>query len=429
MLFPEASYVENDCAGFLVNLHPSEAWGFSDLTQKDTGYITHGYHRYPAKYIPQLAKKLILTNSKEGDFVVDPFGGCGTTAIEAKMNKRRALAVDVNPVAVMISNAKIRAISSDKLQAAIDRFWKRYNATPRVPIPKNERIAHWFRPTKQIFALARILSAIEKEEDRQCYYFLTCAFSNILKNCSMWSMKSNKPLFQADKIPAEPKAQFQRQLRAMTRMNTDYYGKLKENKALRVPCGVRKGNAQRIPAKKGEVDLITTSPPYVTSYEYADLHQLTVLWLNYTKDFQSFRKEFIGSSYAQREKNRMGSGIALKITDELSQQNAALGGKAAVYFTDMYKVFGEMHRVLRKKGRTCIVIGDTELRGVKIENTQVFIEQLQNLQFKILDVVARRVISKCIPSTRDTKTGKFSSVKKSDKVAYPVEYIITAERS
>ena len=28
-----------------------------------------------------------------------------------------------------------------------------------------------------------------------------------------------------------------------------------------------------------EVDLIVTSPPYVTSYEYADLHQLSSLWL------------------------------------------------------------------------------------------------------------------------------------------------------
>ena len=28
------------------------------------------------------------------------------------------------------------------------------------------------------------------------------------------------------------------------------------------------------------VDMIITSPPYVTSYEYADLHQLSSLWLD-----------------------------------------------------------------------------------------------------------------------------------------------------
>ncbi|MEO0185393.1 MAG: hypothetical protein ABIL20_06315, partial [candidate division WOR-3 bacterium] len=32
-----------------------DSWSFQGLTQKDTNYITHGYHRYPAKFIPQLA--------------------------------------------------------------------------------------------------------------------------------------------------------------------------------------------------------------------------------------------------------------------------------------------------------------------------------------------------------------------------------------
>ena len=55
-------------------------------------------------------------------------------------------------------------------------------------------------------------------------------------------------------------------------------------------------------------------------------------------------------------------------------------------------------------------------------------EQLENLGFAISDVIKRQVISKCIPATRDSKTGKFSSVKASDKMAYPTEQIIIAEK-
>ena len=55
-------------------------------------------------------------------------------------------------------------------------------------------------------------------------------------------------------------------------------------------------------------------------------------------------------------------------------------------------------------------------------------EQLENLGFAISDVIKRQVISKCIPATRDSKTGKFSSVKSSDKMAYPTEQIIIAEK-
>ncbi len=34
------------------------SWSFSDKTRKDTAYITHGYHRYPAKFIPQIVSRL-----------------------------------------------------------------------------------------------------------------------------------------------------------------------------------------------------------------------------------------------------------------------------------------------------------------------------------------------------------------------------------
>ena len=64
-------------------------WSFSDKTTKDTSYITHGYYTYPAKFIPQLASRLIQTYSQENDIVVDVFGGSGTTVVEAMINKSK----------------------------------------------------------------------------------------------------------------------------------------------------------------------------------------------------------------------------------------------------------------------------------------------------------------------------------------------------
>ena len=44
-----------------------------------------------------------------------------------------------------------------------------------------------------------------------------------------------------------------------------------------------------------KADFIVTSPPYVTSYEYADLHQLPSLWFGYLNTLPEFREKFIGS--------------------------------------------------------------------------------------------------------------------------------------
>ncbi len=424
--------INTQSASFLSSIKPSDTWGFANLTQKNTRYITHGYHRYPAKYIPQIAQQLIKDYSKPRDLVVDPFGGCGTTVVEAKISNRQALAIDINPVAVMISRAKINAIKPANLQSALERFQQRYNGIiankqNTVPCPDNDRIDYWFRPAEKS-ALAQILSAIRGEKTKKYELFLLCAFSNILKNCSMWHMKSNKPLFKADKIPSDPITQFQRQIKSMTKMNAEYYDLLESTKN-KSKCRAKKGSAENIPVGDGEAHLVVTSPPYVTSYEYADLHQLTALWMEWMNNLSDFRKNFIGSSYAKRSKNsEINSSIATAIIEQLRAQNSSISAKTEIYYADMNKVFSDIHRILRPKGRACIVIGDTELRGVKIENTRVFIEQMQNLGFKIADVFCREIISKCIPSTRNAKTGKFTSVKNSDKFAYPIEYIIIGQK-
>jgi len=41
------------------------SWSFADKTRKDTAYITHGYHRYPAKFIPQIVSRLAENTPKK----------------------------------------------------------------------------------------------------------------------------------------------------------------------------------------------------------------------------------------------------------------------------------------------------------------------------------------------------------------------------
>ena len=87
-----------------------------------------------------------------------------------------------------------------------------------------------------------------------------------------------------------------------------------------------------------------------------------------------------------------------------------------------------MYRVLKPKGKACIVIGNTELKKVPILNAEVFVETMLNLGFKIHKIVKRRIPSKILPQTRDSKTGRFTSNHKADRLAYAYEYIIMMEK-
>jgi len=407
------------------------SWAFADKTRKETAYITHGYHRYPAKFIPQIVSRLVQNYTKQGEIVVDPFGGCGTTVVESKMLGRPSVGVDINPVAVLITKAKKTSISptkleecSSKLRAKIDSFGK----DTKVKVPEHERIDYWFKSLEKR-KLAFLFSEISKIKDEDVRHFFLCGFSNVLKNCSIWLQKSNKPTRDFSKKSSDPFIVFLRQIKAMMRGNIDFFNLLQDNEYFNTSCNVYCADARKIPVKSSSVSLIVTSPPYVTSYEYADLHQLSTLWFNHTKNLRDFRKRFIGTSHHNKIDLALNSQIAEDIKRELMKKSKKTADEVANYFGEMNQTFGEMKRILKKGGRTCIVIGNTNLKGVKILNAEVFVEQLQNIGFKINNIVQREIPSKNLPSIRDKKTGRFAKVTNKNKVTvYPTEYILTMQK-
>ena len=61
-------------------------WSFTEYKPSDTGKWSHSYHRYPAKFIPQLVERLIDEYvSTEDAHINDPFYGCGTTIASGSM--------------------------------------------------------------------------------------------------------------------------------------------------------------------------------------------------------------------------------------------------------------------------------------------------------------------------------------------------------
>lgn len=65
-------------------------------------WATHS-PKYRGNFAPQIARNVIEMYSEEGDFVLDPMVGSGTSLIEAKLLNRKALGIDINPNAVKLS--------------------------------------------------------------------------------------------------------------------------------------------------------------------------------------------------------------------------------------------------------------------------------------------------------------------------------------
>ncbi len=110
------THLTNNLIGTLDSVEIDPSWSFVECKPSQTRYITHGYHTYPAKFIPQLAARLITESSCENDIVCDPFMGSGTTIVEALVHGRRGVGVDINPVAHLIAQVKTTAIDTSRLE-------------------------------------------------------------------------------------------------------------------------------------------------------------------------------------------------------------------------------------------------------------------------------------------------------------------------
>lgn len=82
-------------------LETNTVWAFPDRGK----WATHDA-KYRGNWSPYIPRNLILRYSTEGDTVLDPFVGGGTTAVEAKLTNRNFIGFDINPDAVELSRKK-----------------------------------------------------------------------------------------------------------------------------------------------------------------------------------------------------------------------------------------------------------------------------------------------------------------------------------
>jgi len=135
--------------------------------------------------------------------------------------------------------------------------------------------------------------------------FLTMIMSIPLR-CSRWMMKSVKPTIDKNKIIYDAYRSFFAHTYRMMERNRLYWKKLEGKK---IDCIVDKVDARKMRIYDDSVSLIVTSPPYVTSYEFADLHQLTAIWLGYIERVSEFRTRFIGSIQKEHDQSKLFSDI------------------------------------------------------------------------------------------------------------------------
>jgi len=318
----------------------AEAWHAAERVDPDE--LTHGFHPWPARMLPGLARAVVESLTGPAGRVVDPFCGGGTVLVEALRAGRPSVGVDLNPLAVRVCEVRCAvrdAASRDRFLETLvgvgerseERVRPRVDARP--PLRRSE--ARWYdgHVLKELAGLREEILAIGDGPDRRALEVLLSAI--VVKFSRQRSDTAER--VQKKRIRKGLPTEF------LVRKGRELARRWEALEAA-VPRGtpaprIVVGDARRLPRVLGprrRADLILTSPPYGGTYDYVDHHARRYPWLGI--DARALARGEVGA-----RRNLRGPAAAERWDEELSDVLRALARSRA------------------EGGRIVLVLGDAQL--------------------------------------------------------------------
>ena len=313
----------------------------------------HRAHWFAGNFISQIPAALIEVLSEQNDLVLDPFGGSGTTTIEAARLGRRGVYSDIVSACYFIAIRKIAAATTQLTQHTrtsimLALTWDHACTSDQVGERgegANPELTYWYSAVT--LAQLRFIWKLLEGFGGADRLILELAFSDLLFSCASTSgsqtstgrLRRHHWGWVADNVVPKTLVHhnaiegFRARIHALpTPFETVHRPTLLQ------------GAAQKLQLPSGSVDLIITSPPYIGVIDYVKANRLLYLWMNWS--FDAERASEIGARYKRRRPSLVED-----------------------YILDMSDCWSEFHRVLRVGGKLGVVIGESRAFPGTVDRT------------------------------------------------------------
>lgn len=379
----------------------------------DQSYLTHGIHKFPAKFFPELPRWLITKYTNKGDLILDPFSGSATSNIEALLNYRNSVGIDVDPFSRFLGKVKTTRLDTylldysnkNLLSLMVDYDSKKvkYEDIPDFPYRDN-----WF--IKEIlFELAYIKKQINLLDCSQDIkdYFLIC-FSSIIRSVSNADDNCTRTVVRK-KLNKNIYPSFALQLFVKSLLiNTPKFIQFSEICPFEINAIFPEMDARKIDLNQNYFDFALTSPPYVNAVDYPRTHQLESYLLEIVKgSLAPQKKQHVGTESVSVSNYKEFHSFGIPIIDipleKIYSSDPRRSYIAYKYICDMFQNMKEVNRVLKPGSRYAIVIGNNKIRGVLFESWKYLMELAGKAGFQVEKYFGSEIIKHFIKVPREER--------------------------
>jgi DNA modification methylase len=341
--------------------------GLSEASRKDPKYVTHGLHQYKGKFYPQLAKSLInLAGLQDGERILDPFCGSGTTLLEGYLNGLVSYGCDLNPLAAKIARAKvgILELNPELITESIETLVEKLKAAPSH-LPKDtdqfgseafDEILSWF-PQPVVWKLNWVLRAIRSVSAGILQDFLEVILSSIIRDVSQQEpddlriRRRKQTIEDADVLGLLLQRLEIMHERLVSFWSIRGYSPYRFWKSTVMAADARERSSfEMMGLGPGSIDLVLTSPPYATALPYIDTDRLSLLVLlgMTATDRRPLEQHLTGSREITASERAL-------FEAELSRDNS-LPASVSAFLRDLYVVIAQADVGFRRKNMPALLL-------------------------------------------------------------------------
>jgi len=390
-----------------------------------TPNINEHIHRW-APYVQGFSASFVqsLFDQYKNDYnepvVLDPFAGCGTVLVQAKLNGYSSCGTELNPFLQFIANTKLNC-----WDVSPNYLLQTYNNLPRnshSPAPSFLKSGSHFnkRVLQNLEIIKGGIESIEgtNKKQRKVKDLLKLAFSSILIDCS--NLKRTPCLGYCRNKGVHDTAPFVL-LDKKVHDIADDLNLIQSSYSdfINTESKVILANAMDFEHTEN-FDLIITSPPYMNGLDYVMNYKIEMGWLDFVKNHKNLKrikdemvvcdnvskgliKEFCkprpkySNDWIEQIKDDIGRNIEKRGT----YRRMDMPHIVHKYFDDLYKVMKRVISSLNLGGRFILVVGDSLIADVYIPTDLLIAKIGLDLGFNI----------EKIEKARERRSGQIRSYK------------------